>query len=42
MAGRSPESIVNYVRAEIATFTDDAELADDMTIIASQFTGAAA
>lgn len=39
VTGRSPETIVEHIRAELAVFTDDTEPADDMTIIASQFTG---
>jgi serine phosphatase RsbU (regulator of sigma subunit) len=40
-ANRSPETVVDRIRAELAAFTADTEPADDMTIIVTQFTGAA-
>ncbi len=41
VAGASPEGIVEHLRSEVAKFTRDTEAADDMTVIASQLTGAA-
>ena len=39
VAGRSPENVVQHIRTELANFTRDTEPADDMTIIASTFSG---
>ena len=41
VAEASPQTIVEHLRSEIAQFTRNTEPADDMTIIASQFTGVA-
>lgn len=42
VAGDEPEDIVEHLRRELMAFMRDAEVADDMTIIAAQFTGVAA